>query len=105
MDARRKFWFREKHGERLGKRHARIRHADDDFTLRTKNLLPAMMAVAALFSAAAKNSLGLGKREVARLGGVGGGEAGERGVRVTEDFAGEQFCDFSSGQCHFIRPL
>ncbi len=44
--------------------------------------------------------LGFGKRQVAGLGGVGIGKAGERGVGVAEDFAGEEFCDFSSGKRH-----
>jgi hypothetical protein len=31
---------------------------------------------------------------------VDGGEAGERGAGVAEDFAGEQFGNFGSGKCH-----
>ena len=99
MNAGNEFRFRKKDGERPGERHARIRHANEDFLVGRKILAGDNRRGGAGFGGGKVCGV-LGEGEVAGLGLVNLGEAGERGVRVAEDFAGELFCDFSGGKCH-----
>jgi hypothetical protein len=59
-----------------------------------------MIAVAALFSAAVKNSSFSANVRSPGLAAVGIGEARERGVGGAQNFAGEQLGNFRSGKCH-----
>ena len=99
MDARRKFRLREKDGERLRERDARIRHADEGFLLGGKFF--------GRDDGCGRTGLGggkifgrFGKSEVAGLRAIDHGKARERGAGVAQDFAGELFRDFCSGKRH-----
>ncbi len=96
MNAGGEFWFRKEDPNRLGKRHARIRHANQDFSAGRCLFSGDDRGGGAVFGRG-KIIVVLGECQVAWLGAIGGGKSGEAGIGVADNLGSQDFRNFRSG--------